>query len=79
MIGEPEKKIIEALKDLMKPDPRSRCKEDEGRRLVREGQFLCRVPSYEEYRQIWNKESRREYLKLAKRRQRAKEKEEVVE
>ena len=79
VIGEPEDKIKAALKELMQPDPRSRCKEDGGRRLVKEGQFLCRVPSYPTYRAIYNKESRRESLRLASKKYREKQKEEVAE
>lgn len=71
---EPEKaeKTIEAL---CAPDPRSRNKEHEGRRLIREGQFLYTVTGYPIYSKILNEADRREYFKIKKRESRARVKE----
>ena len=53
--------ITAAISYLEKPDPISRYKEHEGRRLIKEGQFQYFVPSHEHYRLIRNAEERREY------------------
>jgi hypothetical protein len=50
-----------ALEYLQKADPESRSKEEDGRRLVREGQFAYRIVNYAKYRDIRDAESRREY------------------
>jgi hypothetical protein len=50
-----------ALDYLGEPDPHSRNDADEGRRLVREGQFLYKIVSYEHYRDMRNLEAKREY------------------
>ena len=53
--------IEQAIRFLMRPDPHSRHKEHEGRRLVQEGEFQFRVPSWPYYRKIRNEDERREY------------------
>jgi len=60
-LGGTEKEIREAIEYLMKPDPNSRFKEEDGKRLVKEGQFQYRVPSWDKYEVIRNEEHRREY------------------
>ena len=50
-----------ALDYLLRPDPESRSKEEDGRRLVRVGQFAYRIVNYMKYRDIRDAESRREY------------------
>jgi hypothetical protein len=76
-IGEDEVSISAAITQFEKPDPNSRFKAEQGRRLVREGQFLYRVPSAPEYRKIWNREHRREYLREKKRESRERQKQEA--
>lgn len=53
--------VEQAIEFLCQPDPKSRNPADEGRRLVREGQYLYRVVTWHEYQAIQNKENRREY------------------
>ena len=74
LIGETVEDIEKAITTLQQPDPDSRCDAEEGRRLVEEGPFLYRLPSYPEYRDVWNEESRREYLRRKKRESRARQK-----
>ncbi len=76
-LGGTENEIAEAIEWLMHPDPNSRHKSHDGRRLVKQGQFEYFVPSWEDYRKIKNEEARREYNRVKqsehrmKRRQRA--------
>jgi hypothetical protein len=52
--------IVKAIECLCSPDPESRTKEHEGRRLLPEGQFLYRIPTWAKYNQIRNEVERRE-------------------
>lgn len=61
ILGEPVELIEGAIDRLCSPDPRSRCKASEGRRLVKEGEFQYFVPSWEEYNRIRSREELREY------------------
>lgn len=70
-LGGEMKDIEKAIEFLMKPDPESRHKDFEGRRLLREGQFQYRVPSWESYQGIRNEDDRREYNKMKQREYRA--------
>ncbi len=65
--------IDKAIEFLMAPDPISRHKEHEGRRLIKEGQFQYFVPSWEAYQVIKNAEDRREYNRVKKSEQRARD------
>lgn len=70
-IGEDEQKIIEAIDYLLMPDPNSRSKTKEGKRLVKVGQFEYelvnflphRLGSDEEERKRYFREKQREYRK----------------
>lgn len=53
--------IESAITVLTEPDPKSRHKTHEGRRLIREGEFQYFVPSWETYQAIRNADDRREY------------------
>lgn len=75
IIGETREKVQEAIDVLCEPDPDSRNKDEEGRRLVREGQFYYRVVTYHHYRNLRNDEERREYFRIKKQEQRARERE----
>ncbi len=70
VIGMPEERVDVAIKVLCAPDPNSRSQEESGRRLVHEDAFQYRVVNHGKYRGIRNEDDRREYNKLAKRRQR---------
>lgn len=62
--------IAQAIDFLCRPDPESRNKEHEGRRLLREGQFLYAVPSWPKYNAIRNEIERRQQNREAARRYR---------
>ncbi len=51
--------VVEAIRILCEPDPDSRSKECEGRRLLHEGQFLYSIPTWPKYNQMRNEEERR--------------------
>jgi hypothetical protein len=70
ILGCNPERITAAIDFLCAPDPSSRTKTDDGRRLIREGEFAYRVPNFAAYRAIRNEEERREYNREAKRRQR---------
>jgi hypothetical protein len=72
VIGAPLAELDKAIETLCGPDPRSRSKEFEGRRLIKEGEFLYHVPTFERYNQPDRKGARREYFRLKKQEQRAK-------
>ncbi len=74
ILGCEEKEIIDAIAYLTKPDPQSRSKKYEGRRLVKEGQFQYFVPSHETYRRILNQDERRQYNRVKKAESRAQKK-----
>ena len=60
-IGTTPERIAEAIEVLCAPDPRSRSKGNEGRRLIREGEYAYHVPNFLAYRSIRNEEDRRAY------------------
>ena len=64
--------IAAAIEFLKRPDPESRWKTHEGRRLIKEGEFQYFVPSWEKYQRIKNEENRREYNREKQRDRRAK-------
>jgi hypothetical protein len=51
--------VIDAIRILSEPDPESRSKECDGRRLLHEGQFLYSIPTWGKYNQLRNEEERR--------------------
>lgn len=72
ILGEPETTISEAIKFLCQPDPKSRSKGHEGRRLIQLGEYEYQVVNGAKYRQIRDEDARREQTRLAMRRLRAK-------
>src|ERR1700690_4578097 len=58
IIGEPEEVIEKAIEKLCAPDPHSRTKEEEGRRLIRLGEFDYRVVNGAKYIAIRDNEER---------------------
>lgn len=60
IFGEDESVISKAIEKLCEPDPRSRTKDEEGRRLVRIGEFDYRVINGVKYIKIRNDEERME-------------------
>lgn len=66
----------EAVQDVIdlfcRPDEKSKSKESDGRRLVKQGEYQYFVVNHEHYRGIKNMDDLREYNRDAKRRERAK-------
>ena len=73
VLGGSEDEIDAAITYLTNPDPGSRTKDNEGRRLIREGHFQYLVPTHAAYRAILNEEERREYNRRKQAEHRAKE------
>lgn len=63
-----------ALTFLASPDPDSRSKEEEGRRIVKEGQFQYRVVNWEAYQSMKTAADLRQYNRNKQAEYRAKEK-----
>lgn len=64
VLGGEISEITEAVAFLTQPDPGSRFKEEEGRRLVKEGEYQYRIPSWDYYQTMKNETHRREYNRL---------------
>lgn len=74
-LGGTLEEIRAAVTFLMSPDPNSRFKDHEGRRLVKNGEFQYEMPSWQSYHLIRNEDDRREYNKLKQREYRARRRE----
>lgn len=74
ILGCEPKEITEALIFLQRPDDNSRTSAEDGRRILKEGQFLYRLVNFQKYQEIRNREDRREYLRAKQARYRAKKK-----
>jgi hypothetical protein len=72
ILGETQKDVVKAIDFLCEPDKNSRSKEEEGRRLVRVGQFDYRVVNGMKYRTMRNEEARRSQNREAQSRYRVK-------
>lgn len=73
ILGCSEAEVLNAIEYLCSPDPQSRTKEHEGRRLLKNGAFLYDVPNHHSYRSILNEDERRQYFREKKREQRARD------
>ena len=71
VLGCAEADVLRAIGTLCSPDPASRSPEEDGRRLIPEGPFLYRVPTWPKYNAIRNEIERREQNREAQRRSRA--------
>lgn len=71
ILGESEKDIVAAIQYLCSPDPQSRTKEHEGRRLIKLGEFDYQVVTGAKYRAIRSAEERRESNRIYQQRSRA--------
>lgn len=71
LLGGPQPEIEKAIEYLQRPDPDSRSKDHEGRRLIREGQYQYFVPTFDTYRKILNEDERRDYNRLKQQEHRA--------
>lgn len=72
VIGDSEERMSQAIEYLCDVDERSRTSENDGRRLVRLGQFTYQVVNGAKYRAIRNDDERRTQTREAVRRHRAK-------
>lgn len=70
-IGDTEPNIQAAIDKLCAPDERSRTKEEDGRRLIKLGEFDYRVVNGPKYLAIRNEEERREANRLRQQQHRA--------
>lgn len=61
ILGEKESVVEKVIEELCSPDPQSRSKEEQGRRLIKLSEFDYRVVNGEQYRSIRSAEDRREY------------------
>ena len=71
ILGESVQDVTSTIERLCDLDTESRTKEEDGRRLVRLGQFDYRVVNGKKYADIRNEQARREYNRDAKRRERS--------
>ncbi len=70
--GEKEEDVRKAIDFLCRPDPDTTTPEEEGRRLVKIGSFAYKVVNGMRYRAIRDEETRREQVRQAMARMRAK-------
>jgi hypothetical protein len=61
ILGGPVGEIEKAIEFLSHPDPESRSKVEDGRRIVREGQFQYRVVNWGEYQEMRHASDLKEY------------------
>lgn len=73
ILGTDTATVEKAIEALCAPDPQSRTKEHEGRRLIREGQFQYFMPTHEKYRAIRDDDDRRAYFRQKKAEQRSRD------
>jgi hypothetical protein len=71
VLGSTPEAMEKAVSVLCSPDPNSRSTEENGVRLIREGQFAYRVVNHEKYRALRNDEDRRAYFRQKKAESRA--------
>ena len=72
ILGESVKDVEAAIEWACSPDPKTHTPGEEGRRLVRQGEYIYRVVNGPKYRAIRNEDIRREQNKDAQARFRAK-------
>lgn len=58
IFGVSDKRVVAAIEYLCNADPNSRTPDEDGRRLVREGQFLYRVVNHIQYRNLASREEK---------------------
>ena len=71
LLGTSPETVRTALAYLCAPDPVSRSKGHDGRRLIKEGEYAYRVPNHEHYRRIRDEADRREYMRTYQQARRA--------
>jgi len=73
MLGTTPGEVEKAVEFLCSPDEKSRCKDNDGRRLVKDGEYQYFVTTHKRYSQIKNSDEQREYNREKKREQRERE------
>ena len=63
MIGMPKENVVSVINKLCQPDPNSRSKEQDGKRLIKSGEFLYEIVNYQFYREMQNKKNQRDYMR----------------
>ena len=66
LLGMSPEAVQQCIERLCTPDPESRSKVADGRRLIREGEFAYFVPNHAAYRAVRDERDRREYNRLKK-------------
>ncbi len=64
LIGMSEKEVAEKIATMCQPDPKSRTKDEDGRKLVQISEYTYRVVNGDTYRKIRNEQDRREYQRV---------------
>lgn len=64
LIGEDHDVVRGVVSKMCSPDPKSRSKEEEGRKLVQVSEYTYRVVNGDYYRKIRNEQERREYQRV---------------
>lgn len=77
VLGEDKNKVLEVIDQMCKPDPKSRSKEMDGKKLVKLGEYSYQVVNGEKYRAIRDEEKRREQNRMAQKKFREKAKNEA--
>jgi hypothetical protein len=62
-IGMDENNVRAVIEKLQQPDPNSRSKKEDGRRIVRTGEFLYEIVNHKEYREMQNVQHRNDYMR----------------
>lgn len=63
LIGCDEKLVSDAIAEFCSPDPKSRNKDHEGRKLLQEGEFLYFVVNHDKFRGMRDDDGRKEYMR----------------
>jgi hypothetical protein len=70
IIGEDESEIVKTIRKFCEPDEKSRSKSEEGRKLLKLGEYLYHVVNGEVYHKIRTNDERREYFRLYRQKKR---------
>lgn len=65
IIGENERFVQEAIRKLCRPDPHTTTPDEEGKRLIKTGQYFYLVVNGKKYNQITNEDRRREQNRIS--------------
>lgn len=74
LIGMDEEVVAEKIAAMCQPDPKSRTKDEDGKKLVKISEYTYRVVNGDYYRSIRNEHDRREYQRIKQAQYRKKKK-----